>query len=202
MYCKFEEAFLRWTDTLNWKEIAQQNESSELQTLRTDLAETAAQVEKADKALERMAGMLTADEEPPATLISQLKQTESRKDGLLKQQQSLQKRLDDQERKQQPLADVRALRDSILSLGDLDSRLRLRNEIRRRVSRIDCSFGDREFPVVRVTFSNGQSRFMVFGRKEVSTFSPDTEKSVSVDSARVGPHERLPGESAREHARD
>jgi len=134
-----------------------------------------------------MARMLTADEEPPATLISQLKQTESRKDGLLKQQQSLQKRLDDQEHNQQPLADVRALRDSILSLSDLDSRLRLRNEIRRRVSRIDCSFDDRKFPVVRVTFSNRQSRFMVFGRKEVSTFSPDTEKSVSVESTRVGP---------------
>ena len=172
MYSRFEEAFLRWVDLLPWAEIAGETESSSLKQLRSELAAANAAIEKNDKILQRLQRLLLGDDEPPATLVDTMKDAELKRTELAGQKLLLEKQLDDLERNQQPLADSKALRDVILAGGDRDSRLRLRTEIRRRVSRIEIYFERREFPVVRVNFTNGASRFMVIGRKgEISTLA-------------------------------
>jgi hypothetical protein len=103
--------------------------------------------------------------------------------------ESAEKRLETAKNKHRDLLDESVLYATLSKAKDLETRSRLRQEIRRKVSRIDIHFGKKakEFmgadALAKVYFTNGAERWIVFDATMVKEFGVAVQVFIPDDEA-------------------
>src|SRR6266446_6786870 len=90
--------------------------------------------EKNQKMLDRLTRLLLADDEPPKTLLTQLKESEHNEHELIRENEALSADIARLKSQQRLIADSAELKVALRNLTDLVTRARLREEIRKRLS--------------------------------------------------------------------
>jgi hypothetical protein len=168
-YKKFESAFLCFLKDLDWKSVAGQSESDEEKAASVKLETVLTELDRAARLV--AAKTAAADEETDVAasrfLAAQIARLEARVSTLEAERNALHLTVEAARAKCTTLHSPEALRD-LIAAGDNETRLRLRTEIRRRISRIEFTFGFSfaglgagGWTKVRIRFINGTERLII-----------------------------------------
>jgi hypothetical protein len=160
-YPRFEKAFLRFLDELDVHSILGTSDSDDLRTAEKDVADTEAAIALSQERIDKMVNLLL---DTPSDAL---------KAKLIAEEQALKKARADLSAAQEKANNVRATHRDLLDKSvvysklakatDVVTRARLREEIRRKVQRVDIHFkgyGERGFRA-DITFVNGAVKKIV-----------------------------------------
>jgi DNA invertase Pin-like site-specific DNA recombinase len=165
-YDKFEAAFLGFLSDLDWRSLATEAESPEVKATRAELETVLSEIEKCAG---RLAGLRALVEEGSfsASLFAAIDAEEAKLAACTGRRESLASGLAMARSRATALESPEDLLALIRS-GDPELRLKLKAEIRKRISRIEISFGLDGFQAVAdVKFINGVVRGIIFDGERV-----------------------------------
>jgi hypothetical protein len=180
-YHAFERAFLNWLDQLDWQTVLDVAESDEINSLEQRIATLDLEIERNQNRVKTIAERLI--DTPSEYLSNALLETEQKLKSETTQKADLGKSLESAKSRHRDLLSHDIVYFRLAELKDIDSRAKLREEIRRKVARIDVTFGIEILvagfsnlngikpgpsrTMVRVKFVNGVERALLFQEKEV-----------------------------------
>jgi hypothetical protein len=150
---------------LDWRALQGGTETAELKTADSRLNKLLLDREKNQKMLDRLTRLLVADDEPPKTLLTQLKECEQKEHELIRENEALSAEIARLKSQQRLIANPAELRAALRNSTDLVTRARLREEIRKRLSQINLCFRFMPLIIADIQFVNGSKRQVVFCRK-------------------------------------
>ena len=189
-YDWFEPIFLQYIVGLNWAEVAQEAAPAEEAKTRTRLAAQKGKLDDIERQLKRLADLLsTTEQTAPQTLLNRMaaleKEATTGRDTLI----SIAKEAATYEAQRAVIMESGEKIKALVKNGDYDSRLRLREEIRRKINRIDVyakgvpeeimkeqPISAPDWPAFRIKFTNGIERW-VFNESR----RPDKDSSAILD---------------------
>ena len=139
-YDHFEKAFLGFLYDLDWRAVAGESEPEETVRLKADLDSVASEIDRTSRLLERNRRLIDDPDTPLSTmLLESVSSAETRLSELLSRREKTNLNLERLRASSATIASPETLLAAISSKGQdsNDVRLRLRTEIRKRVSRID-----------------------------------------------------------------
>jgi DNA invertase Pin-like site-specific DNA recombinase len=163
-YSRFERWFLTFLDQLDWTTILDVAESEDLKHAEEEIGKLSLDIERGEQQAQKLTDMLL--DTPSRTLKDRLLKTEAQVEKNKADKAAAEKRLDELKRKHSDLLDKSVIYTKLAKSSDIETRARLREEIRRKVSRIEFAFhkpvlgGDDT--IVAVTFVNGTMMALVF----------------------------------------
>jgi hypothetical protein len=169
VYADFEKAFLNWLDQLDWTEIIDIADSSEIKQLEEEVSIFDLQISRAETERQKLVDIILTLSTPAKALNERLLNLEARVASDRTAKESSEKRLTNAKNKHRDLLDESVLYVALSKTKDLETRSRLRQEIRRKVSRIDIHFDKtaKSFmgadALAKVHFANGVERWIAFG---------------------------------------
>jgi Resolvase, N terminal domain/Recombinase len=156
-YEPFETAFIQFLNEQNWREIAGQKETPELGIARNKLNTVLAEIDRQERLIARR----TSDMENPDLPSQEVQlfsaiivKAQRRLASLMQERSHLQARISQEESKADALYHPEEML-ALLGSGKVENRLRARNEIRKRVSRIMVDLSG-DLPLIHVRFVNGE----------------------------------------------
>ncbi len=162
-YATFEKAFLRFLDDLDWTTIVEVADSSDIKKLEAEIADLNVRISRTKAQIQTLVDKLLTLDTPAAALNDRLLKLEA---SLAEDKAVLTmagKQLEAAKAKHKDLLDNSVLFASLSKSKDIEIRSRLRQEIRRKVCRIDLSFGlDGWVCVADVKFKNDAIRGLIF----------------------------------------
>lgn len=202
-YDWFEAIFLQYIIKLDWAEVAQEAAPAEEAKTRTRLAAQKGKLDDTERQLKRLADLLaTTDQTTPQTLLNRMasleKEAATGRETLI----SIAKEAAAYAAKREILLESGDKIKALVKNGDYDSRLRLREEIRRKIGRIDVfANGVPEalmqeqpisapgWPACRIQFVNGTERWIFSESKRPGK---DSSAIMDFDPAMPAPPEHVP----------
>lgn len=161
-YPHFEAAFLKFITELDWKQVVDQDQNTLLQEKQREATVLRGRVEETEGRLEKFAEAIASSEEKPAFLIKKIAETEALQKALESQLAAVTKAVRKLERDEESLREDQDKIRQLVAENDKnenhDLRLRLREEIRRKVKTITIypePAGNKKKPSFVVTFVNG-----------------------------------------------
>ena len=179
-YRKFEDAFLTWINEFDWRSIDVQNES--IKAMEVAVAKLKLERDKTRRILKRNRTWLEEREDAPPTLVDEIESGKAKLTNLETRLSNAERELGAELSASLALIDSEELRASVQDRKDGESRLRLRQAIRLKISRIDLNFKTEiaelqcttefqnfRYPecAVKVTFANGERSVIIFFRSAI-----------------------------------
>jgi DNA invertase Pin-like site-specific DNA recombinase len=171
-YKDFESAFLQFLSELDWRSVAGQTESDEQKQVERELERVLSDLDKASRRIAVKTEAMSDDGLDVATakvLAAQIATDEKKVVELTSQREALTREVEAARAKSSALYSPESLIELIRSGAPEanEVRLRLRNEIKQRVSRIDFAFNQAGMArntttIAVVRFVNGAIRVLVF----------------------------------------
>ena len=179
-YVWFEKWFLDYMIRLDWTEVANEVPPAAEIALQKQLAEQQEKVEGIDKSLERLVKLASTVDTPPKTLLDQMLKLENERQAADRELGRLESEVENATVKRNALHETGLQIRDLAAAGDLTTRLRLREEIRRRVSRLDLypkgipakELAEMPVPMrpnqpgFKITFTNGAIRWVYCDRRK------------------------------------
>jgi DNA invertase Pin-like site-specific DNA recombinase len=157
-YDKFENAFLGFLKDLDWKSVAGESESdevknsqAELETVLSEIDRTSAKIANLQKLVDE--GVFSK------SLFDTLDAENGKMADYTSRRESLAAAVTAARSKAEALYSPQALIAAIRS-GDVNLRLKLKNEIAKRISKISVDFSE-EVPLITINFVNGALRGII-----------------------------------------
>jgi DNA invertase Pin-like site-specific DNA recombinase len=164
-YAKFEKAFLSFLDDLDWTTLVDVADSSEIQKIESDIAALNARIEKAEKQITKVGDLLL--DTPAQSLKTRLLKLEATVAEDRTVLAMLEKQLEVAKGKHRDLLETSVIYATLSKSKDIETRSRLRQEIRRKVSRIEMNFGlNGWFCVADIKFKNDAMRGLIFTKSD------------------------------------
>jgi septal ring factor EnvC (AmiA/AmiB activator) len=173
-YAKFEKAFLSWLDALDWSTVIDVTDTESIRKIEVEIAELLLSIARSKAQIQILVDALVTLTAPAAALNDRLLKLETQVKTDKAQLEDSQAQLTEAKSKHRDFTDQAIVFAALSATNDLETRTRLRQEIRRKVARIDFWFRrDKKtphlvpnskndlFPFARVTFTNSQQRFIV-----------------------------------------
>ena len=173
-YAKFEKAFLSWLDALDWSTVIDVADTESIKRSEEDIAELQLSIARSEAQIQILVDALLNLSSPAVALNDRLLKLESQVKTDEAQLANSKAQVTEAKNKNCEFTDQAIVFAALSATKDLAIRARLRQEIRRKVAKIDFWFHrDRKtphlvtnpkndlFPFARVTFANGQQRFIV-----------------------------------------
>ncbi len=168
-YDRFERAFLEFLDALDWLKILSVEERAEIHALESDAASIQAAIDQTESKIGRVIDLLV--DTPSQTLKDRLAAMEIQAQADRAQLQAVTDRLETRRRKNMDLLDDSVVFSKLADERDVETRTRLRQEIRRKVNRIEFVAFNSQFitgegwpekqTAALVKFVNGATRIVV-----------------------------------------
>jgi hypothetical protein len=163
-YDRFERWFLTFLDQLDWTTILDVAESEDLKRAEDEIGRLALGIERGEQQVQKLTDLLL--DTPSKALKERLLKTEAQIEQQKSDKLAAEKRLAELKRKHSDLLDKSVVYTQLAKASDLETRARLREEIRRKVTRIEFAFhkqvsGDDD-TLVAVTFANEAILALVF----------------------------------------
>jgi hypothetical protein len=144
----------------------QRLETAELKTANSRLNKLLMDRDKNQRMLDRLTMLLLADDEPPKTLLAQLKECEQKEQEFIRINEAVSAEIARLKSQHSLIADPVELRAALRNSTDFVTRARLREEIRKRLSQINMYFRFKPLIITDIQFVNGSKRQIVFWPKE------------------------------------
>jgi hypothetical protein len=182
-YVEFESVFLSFLDQLDWAEVIDAHDSKEIRNLE----DTVRDLELATARVERR--IATIVEElvkilPSPALRSALRVEESALQGFKEARSVAMKQLEMAKARHRDLLSPNVVYTTLAQTRDLETRIKLKAEIRARVSSIVFWFSREPatprlvedsakdlFPFCEITFTNSQKRYVLLQREVIVTLA-------------------------------
>ena len=195
-YDWFEKLFLDYIVGLDWQAITRENVPIEEIGAKKQVAEIQAKVDEIDVKLNRLKKLAHTSDNPPASLLEDMTSFEAAKKGLVEKAREALKTLEAITFRRAAMTEASAEFKNLVANGDEQSRLRLREEIRRRIERIDIFpngaekkhlIGEPvteapEMPAIKITFTNGAIRWVFCNSRK-----PDRDAAAILDTGTPPP---------------
>jgi hypothetical protein len=179
-YDCFEKWFLDYVIQLDWQSVANEETPATEAALQKQLSTQQAKVEGIAQAMERLAKLASTADTPPKTLMNQMFQLENERQEADRELGRLETEVESATVRHNAIHETGSQIRDLAVADDLSTRMRLREEIRRRVSRIDLfptgipakELAESpvpirpEMPGFRITFSNGAIRWVYCDRRK------------------------------------
>lgn len=156
VYEQFESIFLRFLDELDWTSVLDVSESEDLKSAETEIAAAAETIAHLEQQIEKLTDLLI--DTPSASLKNRLLDAEKRSQEARDLRSNAETRLADLHKRHHDLLDRSTVYFTLANETDIETRAKLREEIRRKVSRIDMRFLPNQRHVLRIEFCNGAVR--------------------------------------------
>jgi DNA invertase Pin-like site-specific DNA recombinase len=183
-YDHFEKAFLGFLYDLDWRAVAGESEPEEMGQLKADLDKVASEIDRTTRVLERNRKIIDDPDTPlSTTLLESVSRAEIKLAEFIGQREQITRNMEKVRTSSTTIAHPEELLAAIASRNrdSNEVRLRLRAEIRKRISRIDLHFGVEIITttgeaianvqpgaakaVARIQFVNGVTRTVIFQGK-------------------------------------
>jgi DNA invertase Pin-like site-specific DNA recombinase len=141
-YQRFEKSFLRFLEELDWKSVAGDTVSSEVKNLESQLSQISGEIDRTQTLInKRTAQMDDADLEPATVKVfaNQIAKAHDKLVQLSTQRDELSKTIESSRKSAEALYSPQELLN-LIQQNDKEVRLRLKAEIRKRITRIDLHF--------------------------------------------------------------
>jgi DNA invertase Pin-like site-specific DNA recombinase len=171
-YAPFEKTFLRFLDQLDWTTIIDVTESEELKQTTAQIAALTFDITQTEQQIQKLNDLLL--DTPAKSLKERLLSAEAKLDSDISQLDSLKQRLTSLRRRHADFLDESVVYSQLASATDLPTRARLREEIRRKLGRIDFQFSKGK-TVGRVEFANGAVKYIAFSGGKIFAMSLKSE---------------------------
>jgi DNA invertase Pin-like site-specific DNA recombinase len=152
-YSGFEEIFLTYLDELDWTTILDISEAEELKVSEEKIATLGVVISSDEADLQKVTDLLI--EVPAKTLKERLLMLEARLEKRKADRAAEIKKLEEARRKYSEFLDKWEVYATLSKAKDLETRSRLRQEIRRKVARIEFDFAPSPNLIVKIYFVNG-----------------------------------------------
>jgi DNA invertase Pin-like site-specific DNA recombinase len=162
-YAHFESAFLRFLDQLDWKGVLGVAESQEIQNAEQTLARVDLEIERTKSEIQKIVNILI--DTPSQALKARLTATEAKLTDLEATREAAARSVEELHRTHEYLLDSSTAYSQLAESKSIETRIKLRQEIARKVRRIECHFdaaGQKGYVVCFVMFTNGAMRGLVF----------------------------------------
>jgi hypothetical protein len=158
-YAKFESAFLRFLDALDWSEILDLTESEDLKQAEEEVASISFNITRAEEQVQKIMDLLI--DTPSDALKERLLKTEAQIKTATAGREAAEQRLATLRQRNRDLLDTSTVYSQLAEATDLNTRMRLREEVRKKVARIEVRFRNNKI-LIRIQFINGTQRGVVF----------------------------------------
>ena len=163
-YDRFERWFLTFLDQLDWTTILDVAESEDLKRAEDEIGRLALDIERGEQQVQKLTDLLI--DTPSKALKERLLKMEGQIEQNKSDKEAADRRLEELKRKHSDLLDKSVIYTKLAKSHDLETRARLRQEIRRKVDRVELAFhkpvyGDDDTIAV-VRFVNGAMMALVF----------------------------------------
>ena len=175
----FESWFLDYVCRLDWSTVAAEKASSNELALRTKVAQKRSELETIDQSLSRLVKLASSTDQVPTTLLIEMTSLEVRKHTAEKDLLKAERENQTAEVRRNGLTESADKITKLASSGNSDVRLRLREEIRRKIQRIDVYPNGASdavlesehvsapgWPCFKITFVNGSTRWVLCESKK------------------------------------
>ena len=178
----FEQWFLDYIIRLDWAEVANEDAPAAEVALQKQLADQQVIVEDMDESLERYAKLVRKTDKLPETLMNDMRKLEIQREEANQELGRLESEVESAANRRNALNESGEKMRNLAASGDYLTRIRLREEIRKRVNRIDLfpkgvpaeKQAAEEFPVpmlqdqpaFKITFNNGAVRWVHCDRRK------------------------------------
>jgi DNA invertase Pin-like site-specific DNA recombinase len=190
VYADFEKSFLQFLDIIDWTEVLDVAESTELLQAEEKIGRLRLEIERAGQTVEKLANLLL--DTPSPTLKQKLLATEQKIEADKLLLSSAQERLASLKQRNHDLLDDSVIWSKLAEATDIPTRTRLREEIRRKVKRVSVDFSGLRLPqigevkcVASVEFVNGASRALVFASNIVYLSNRPVTKKTKPETMRL-----------------
>ena len=187
----FEKWFLDYIIGLDWSAITTEKIPITEVGAEKSLAEVRTKLDAINLKLGRLTKLATSTDEPPATIVQEMAKLEEERTSESSKELALAKELEALTVRRASLTEAAVEFKDLVARGDVPSRLRLREEIRRRISRIDVFPNGADdthlkdepikapgWPAFKITFSNGATRWVFCESRK-----PQPDGAAVLDSA-------------------
>jgi DNA invertase Pin-like site-specific DNA recombinase len=184
-YAEFEKGFLRFLDQLDWTTVLNVSDSTDLKAAEELVANVRAEIQAAETKLEKVADLLI--DTPSETLKKRVIELEAKLESDRERLAQARVKLEEIRNHNRDMLDHSVVYSSLLNATDLETRAKLRQEIARKVKRIECHFdaaGKKGAILCVVRFANGAKRGIVIRDWHFTVLEPDESES-EVEQARV-----------------
>jgi DNA invertase Pin-like site-specific DNA recombinase len=161
-YADFERGFLRFLDQLDWTTVLGVSDSADLEQSEEAVANIRAEIQATEKKLEKVTDLLI--DTPSQTLKNRVIELEAKLESDRSRLAEARAKLEDIKTRNRDMLDHSVVYSSLLAATDLETRAKLRQEIARKVKRIECHFdaaGVKDSILCVVRFANGAKRGIV-----------------------------------------
>jgi DNA invertase Pin-like site-specific DNA recombinase len=172
-YNWFEKYFLDYITGLDWQAITKENIPIEEIGAQKQLEVLQTRIDDLDVKLNRLKRLAHSTDNPPETLVEDMNGFEADKKAYVEKAREALKSLEAIAFRRAALIDASTEFKDLIAKGDPQARLRLREEIRRRINRIDIFPNGADaihlkdepvtapgMPAFKITFSNGAIRWV------------------------------------------
>ena len=178
----FESWFLDYVCRLDWNAVdAEKTPSAEL-TLKTRHVKIRSEFESIEQSLNRLVKLASSTDNVPRAILSEMSDLEIQKHNSEKALLTLEREIQAAEIRRNGLTDSAGKIAQLVASGNAETRLRLREEIRRKIERIDIypdgasdsvlateHLSAPGWPCFRISFVNGATRWVLCdGKKPVN----------------------------------
>jgi DNA invertase Pin-like site-specific DNA recombinase len=189
-YALFEGWFLTFLDQIDWTSVLGESDSEELRQADETVARFGLDIERGEQRKQRIINLLI--DTPSQGLKDELLNTEAKIEKAKADKATAEQRLEELKRRHADLLDKSVVYGKLVESRDLGTRARLREEIRRKVSRINFAFHQpgmerNDTTLVAVKFVNGVTMVLVFLAGGVVMAGPygDPDKWVALKGDKV-----------------
>jgi DNA invertase Pin-like site-specific DNA recombinase len=133
----FEAWFLDYVCRLDWNAVAAERTPSAELTLKTRLAQKRSEVENIDQSLNRLVKLASSTDNVPRAILAEMSDLEIQKHNSEKELLTLEREVQAAEIRRNVMTESADKIARLVSSGNPEARLRLREEIRRKIKRVD-----------------------------------------------------------------
>jgi len=175
----FEAWFLNYLIRIDWATVSLEQKTDAETQIETRLAAQQEKLIVVQSKLRRLGDFVATNDRPPKTVLQQFAELEVEESSIKKALIDLEKQIKNFLLRRSAAAESAEKIKHLVAAGDTDSRLRLREEIRRRIQRIDVfSDGPKPqhlkgepvlasgSPAIKITFLNGTHRWIFCDAKK------------------------------------
>jgi ParB-like chromosome segregation protein Spo0J len=180
VYADFESSFLTWLDALDWTRVIDATDSEEIKALSEKIGWLDLAITRDEKRVETIIDSLV--DLPSPALKARLAATERVLAANKTAREETEKQLESAKARHRDLLSPQVIYSKLASAPDVETRARLRVEIRRKVERITFWFRRDQntpalvedpasdlFPFAEVRFTNGKCRYIVLTKGVIMT---------------------------------
>jgi Recombinase/Resolvase, N terminal domain len=173
IYADFEEPFLYWLGAVDWNTVIDVADTEGVRKIEEEIASLNLSISRTRGKSETLTDYILTLVNPAATLNERLLKLQDEEAALGTELENAQERLAEARSKHQDLIDQSLDFDALSQAKDFETRTRIRQEIRRKLERIDFWFHadgktpalvheeENLFPLACVRFTNGKERYII-----------------------------------------